>query len=202
MYQRMNDLQAKRKWPRKKYSHLLLTKNTRMRITKGMFDITCFGKLYSRIFCTILVFCISLYDNPYLKSLDRSHSFFYVLFCILNANSIETLNHRVTHPIWPTMGFPGQESQYCISALFTENPPEEIFWRFAICFTRGSGEIIRYVWLIWSDDMWNPHCIHQLAFKWCFLHTFTFTCECTAPQTSTSQPPASDNHFTTFRMKS
>ena len=108
---------------------LVTYKNTRMRITKGMFDITCFGKLYSRIFCTILFFCMSLYDNPYLKSLDHSHSFFYVLFCILNANSIETLNHRVTHPIWPTMGFPGQESQNCISALFTENPPEEIFWR-------------------------------------------------------------------------
>ena len=93
---------------------LVTYKNTRMRITKGMFDI---GKLYSRIFCTIMGFssiifripnivdliepkgCISLYNNPYLKSLDRSHSFFYILFCILNANSIETLNHRVTHPI-------------------------------------------------------------------------------------------------------
>lgn len=95
--------------------------------------------------------------------------------------------------------FPGKKVNIVFPPFSQKILQKKYFGGFAICFTRGSGEIIPNLWLIWSDDMWNPHCIHQLAFKWCFLQTFTFTCECTAPQTSTSQPPDSDNHFTTFR---
>ena len=86
-------------------------------------------------FCSSILFRIQnilnsielLYYNPFDilgKSGSLSLSLFFISFCILQFECEFNWN-LVTHPIWPTMGFPEQESQYCISALFTENPPEE-----------------------------------------------------------------------------
>ena len=107
MYQRMNDLQAKRKWPRKKYSHLLLTKipecssqkyeNTWIQIQKKTLTLVTYENTRNRIcnLYTIIAECPSHHFCwRYIFVIFFLIYAFHILFYLWNFLDIKYINTK------------------------------------------------------------------------------------------------------------